>query len=370
MPTDRHHGVRKITATDGARALSVISTAVIGLVSVSTDADAAKFPLNTPVLVTDLASALTKAGVGLLKTVLTAIAAQASPVVIIVRVAEGANAEATEDNVVAGLDKLLAAESALGFQPRIIGAPGLETAVVSAKLAEVAQKLHGFGYAGASLEIDPSDFVAEVTTLRESFDSRELMLLYPDWKSGDAVWPAAAVALGLRAQVDQAQGWNKTISNVAVSGVTGVTVPMTREEADLLNDADVTACINRTGFKFWGNRTTADDPKFAFETATRTDQVLGDTIEEGMAWAVDRPITRALIRDILETVNNLFRSLARGGYILGAEARFIADDNPVADLQAGKLRLEYEWTDTPPLEDLAFVARKTSTYLGSLTSAS
>ena len=369
MPTDRHHGVRKITATDGVRALSVISTAVIGLVSVATDADALKFPLNTPVLITDLPTAITKAGAGLLKTVLTAIVAQASPVIVAVRVAEGVNAEATEDNVVAGLDALLMAESALGFRPRIIGAPGLETAVVAAKVAEVAQKLHGFAYAGTALEIAPEDFVADLATLRESYDSRELMLLYPDWKSGETVWPAAAVALGLRAQIDQAQGWNKTISNVAVNGVTGVTVPMTREQADLLNDMDVTACVNRTGFKFWGNRSTAADPKFAFETATRTDQVLGDTIEEGMEWAVDKPITRALIRDILETVNNLFRGLARGGYILGAEARFIADDNPPADLQAGKLRLEYEWTDTPPLEDLAFTARKTSTYLGSLTSA-
>lgn len=365
MPDTYNHGVRVIEATDGARLLTTISTAIVGLVSTSADADAATFPVGERVLITDINAAITKAGAGLLKTVLTAIAAQAAPVIIAIRAEIGANAAATEANIVAALDLLLAAESDLGFKPRIIGAPGLETEVVAKKIEAIAPKLRGVGYVGASLEAE--DF-EDVAAYREEFTAREVMLLWPDWKSGETVWPAAAVALGLRAAIDTAQGWNKTLSNVAVAGVTSITKPLNADQAKLLNSLGVTACHRRKGYRFWGSRTCAEDTRFKFESATRTAQVLMDTMEDGMDWAIDKPITRSLERDVVETINASFRRLTSGGYILGAEAQVRAEDNPVTALSAGKLSIEFEYTDTPPLEDLTIIQRKTDTFLASLTS--
>ena len=63
MATDSyHHGVRVLELNEGTRPIRTVSTAVIGLVATAEDADAAALPLNTPVLATDIKTALDKAG--------------------------------------------------------------------------------------------------------------------------------------------------------------------------------------------------------------------------------------------------------------------------------------------------------------------
>src|SRR5699024_2681636 len=101
MANDFHHGVRVIEINDGTRTISTISTAVIGVVCTSNDADDSVFPLNTPTLITNVASSLAYAGQqGTLRPTLNAIADQCSPTVVVVRVAEGQDANATTANII------------------------------------------------------------------------------------------------------------------------------------------------------------------------------------------------------------------------------------------------------------------------------
>src|SRR5689334_10362067 len=101
MATDYHHGVRVLEINEGSRPIRTISTAVIGMVCTAEDANAAAFPLNKPVLLTDVVTAIGKAGTkGTLARALKAIAAQTKPVTIVVRVAEGEDAAATTANVI------------------------------------------------------------------------------------------------------------------------------------------------------------------------------------------------------------------------------------------------------------------------------
>jgi phage tail sheath protein FI len=48
MPTEYHHGVRVFEINEGTRTIRTVSTAVIGLVAIAEDADAAFFPEDTP----------------------------------------------------------------------------------------------------------------------------------------------------------------------------------------------------------------------------------------------------------------------------------------------------------------------------------
>ncbi|HTH12211.1 MAG TPA: phage tail protein, partial [Acidovorax sp.] len=90
-----HHGVRVVEINEGQRNIRIISTAVLGLICTASDADAAAFPLNTPVLVTKVDAAIAKAGtLGTLAGALTAIRDQARPIVVVVRVADGEGADA------------------------------------------------------------------------------------------------------------------------------------------------------------------------------------------------------------------------------------------------------------------------------------
>ena len=381
MSTDYHHGVRVLEINEGTRPIRTVSTAVVGMVCTASDADAVKFPLNKPVLLTDVLTASGSAGeLGTLARSLDAIADQASPVTVVVRVEEGATESETTSNIIGGVTNagqytgmkaLLAAEAQLGVKPRILGVPGLDSLPVATELVSIAEKLRGFAYANAY----GCETVSEALAYRAGFGARELMLIWPDFVSWDttanANAPASAIAraLGLRAKLDEQVGWHKTLSNVPVNGVSGLSKDIYFDlqnpatDAGLLNADEVTTLIRRDGFRFWGSRTCSADPLFAFENYTRTAQVLADTMAEGHFWAVDKPMHGSLVRDIVEGINAKFRELKRGGYIIDGECWFDPAANDKDTLKAGKLYLDYDYTPVPPLENLLLRQRITDRFL-------
>ncbi|HCI4025209.1 phage tail sheath protein [Pseudomonas aeruginosa] len=381
MAADYHHGVRVVEINEGTRPIRTVATAVVGMVCTADDADATTFPLNKPVLLTDVLTASGKAGsAGTLARSLDAIADQASPVTVVVRVAEGETAEETTSNIIGGvtaggqytgMKALLAAEAQLGVRPRILGVPGLDNLAVTTELAAVAEKMRAFAYANCW----GCETVSETIAYRQGFGARELMLIWPDFINWDttanAEKPAAAVAraLGLRAKLDEQVGWHKTLSNVPVAGVSGLSKDIYWDlqnpatDAGLLNAEDVTTLIRRDGFRFWGSRTCSTDPLFAFENYTRTAQVLADTMAEGHFWAVDKPMHASLVRDIVEGINAKFRELVRNGYLIGGECWYDPAANDATTLKAGKLYLDYDYTPVPPLENLLLRQRITDRYL-------
>ncbi len=381
MATDYHHGVRVLEINEGTRPIRTVSTAVVGMVCTASDADAVKFPLNKPVLLTDVLTASGSAGeLGTLARSLDAIADQASPVTVVVRVEEGADEAATTSNIIGGVSPtgeylgmkaLLAAEAQLGVKPRILGVPGLDSLPVTTELISIAEKLRGFAYANAY----GCETVSDAIAYRAGFGARELMLIWPDFVSWDTVAnanaPASAIAraLGLRAKLDEQVGWHKTLSNVPVNGVSGLSKDIYFDlqnpatDAGLLNADEVTTLIRRDGFRFWGSRTTSADPLFAFENYTRTAQVLADTMAEGHFWAVDKPMHASLVRDIVEGINAKGRELVRLGYLLGFECWYDEAANDKDTLKAGKLYLDYDYTPVPPLENLLLRQRITDRHL-------
>lgn len=387
MATDYHHGVRVIEINEGTRTIRTVSTAVIGIVCTADDADEAAYPLNTPVLITNVNTAIGKAGTnGTLAKTLDAIADQASPVIVVVRVATGTTDAETSSNIIGtttpegkytGMKALLSAQSSLSVKPRILAVPGLDSLPVATELVSIAQKLRAFCYVSAY----GCDTKEAAVAYRDNFGQREIMVIWPDFVSwdtttnADAVAAATARAIGLRAKLDEEVGWHKTLSNVAVNGVSGITkdiywdLQLPSTDAGYLNENEVTTLIQQSGFRFWGSRTCSDDPLFCFENYTRTAQVLADTIAEAHLWAVDKPITPTLVRDIVEGVNAKFRELKALGYIVDGNAWYNAELNSQATLKAGKLYIDYDYTPVPPLENLLFQQRITDTYLADFASA-
>ncbi|HAH2442103.1 TPA: hypothetical protein GHC40_18310 [Escherichia coli] len=117
------------------------------------------------------------------------------------------------------------------------------------------------------------------------------------------------------------------------------------------------------------NRTCSDDPLFLFENYTRTAQVLADTMAEAHMWAVDKPITATLIRDIVDGINAKFRELKTNGYIVDATCWFSEESNDAETLKAGKLYIDYDYTPVPPLENLTLRQRITDKYLANLVTS-
>lgn len=387
MANDFHHGVRVIEINEGVRAIRTIATAIIGIVCTASDADAAFFPLDTPVLITSVHAAIGKAGtLGTLAATLDAIADQATPLIVAVRVADGVgenDAEKAADLVskligtttaegqMTGMKALLGAQTALGVKPRILAVPGLDSLPVATELVTIAQALRAFAYVSA-FECETKE---EAVSYRDNFGAREVMVIWPDFVRWDTVanGPAPAFAtaraVGLRAKLDEEVGWHKTLSNIAVNGVTGVTKDVFWDlqnpatDAGYLNSNEVTCLIRQNGYRFWGSRTCAEDPLFAFENYTRTAQVLADSIAEAHMWAIDKPMHPSLVRDIIEGVNAKFRELKAQGYIIDGRAWYDEEINSTATLKVGKLYIDYDYTPVPPLENLVFQQRITDRYL-------
>lgn len=368
-------------ATGGTRSITTVSTAIVGMVCTGDDADAKMFPLNKPVLITDVLTASGKAGEsGTLARSLDAIADQAKPVTVVVRVPQGETEEETTTNIIGavtaegkktGMKALLSAQTQLGVKPRILGVPGHDNKAVATELLSVAQSLRGFAYLSAY----GCKTVQEAITYRENFSQREGMLIWPDFTGWDTVLNAEATAyataraLGLRAKIDEQTGWHKSLSNVGVNGVTGISADVFWDLQDpatdvgLLNQNDVTTLVRKDGFRFWGSRCLSDDPLFAFENYTRTAQVLTDTMAEAHMWAVDKPLNPSLARDIIEGIRAKMRSLVSQGYLIGGDCWLDESVNDKDTLKAGKLTIDYDYTPVPPLENLMLRQRITDQYL-------
>ncbi len=254
MAQDYHHGVRVVEVNEGTRSITTVSTAIVGMVCTGDDADAKMFPLNKPVLITDVLTASGKAGEsGTLARSLDAIADQAKPVTIVVRVPQGETEDETTTNIIGavtaegkktGMKALLSAQSQLGVKPRILGVPGHDTKAVATELLSVAQSLRGFAYLSAY----GCKTVQEAITYRENFSQREGMLIWPDFTGWDTVLNAEATAyataraLGLRAKIDEQTGWHKSLSNVGVNGVTGISADVFWDLQDPATPTEKSCC--------------------------------------------------------------------------------------------------------------------------------
>lgn len=378
------HGVFVNETTKLSTLIRDDDTSVIGVVCTADDADEATFPYDVPVGILRVSDVLGLAGKnGTLYTTLKAISDQCSPYVVVVRVRTAVSTEdgsgLTQDQLTiggvdanghySGLYALMTAEMRLGVRVRILAAPGLDTKPVATQMAVIAEKIKAFAYVGAT----GCRTIAEAKTYRSGLSARELMVIYPDLiaynaKTGkEEAVSAAAYAVGLRAKIDAEQGWHKSLSNVAINGVLGISRPIywtlqgTDTDADELNNHQITTLIKREGFRFWGNRG-CDVSEYTFEVYARTAQFLRETIAEAHANYNDKPMTPSLVKDIIDGINRKGSQLVQQGRLLGFSCWYDPNDNPKENLREGMSHIRYKYTPVPPLEDLELTQEFTDEY--------
>ena len=364
------HGVEVIELNTGSQSIKTVATSVIGVVCTADDADSATFPLNTPVLITNPLAYLEKAGkTGTLKRTLNSIGSLVKTPTVIVRVADSEDSDTLTANIVGtqengqytGLKALLTASSTVFVKPKLLAVPKLDNQAVATELVSIAKKLNAFCF----ISDNGATTKEQAVEYARNFSAREAMMIWSDWQSFDVNKKAydtdyaTARAVALQAYIDKTQGWHKNLSNVVVDGVTGITKPVSFDinesstDANFLNEKNITVCLNYEGFRYWGSRTLSSDQRWAFQQATRTAQTIKDTIAAAHLWAMDQPISKNLVKDILEGINNKFRQWTTQGRILGGKAW--VDEASTGDvLKDGKLLIKYDYHWVPSLESLGF----------------
>ena len=369
------HGVEVIEIDSGPRPIQTVRSSVIGIVGTAPDADATAFPLNTPVLV---AGSLKKAALlgtsGTLPKAMDGIFDQCGAVVVVIRVAEGKDDATTQSNVVGGLAKdgsytglkaLLGAESALGFMPRILCAPGFShIQKVAAEMESISHQMRA-----VSIIDGPNTTDAAVIDYVKNFAER-CYLIDPWVIANGTTEPASARVCGLIARIDNEKGFWNSPSNNKIYGITGVARPVdfvlgdANCRANLLNERHIATIIRKDGYRLWGNRTcNTTDSKWLFLSVRRTADIINDSLLRAHMWAVDRNITKTYIEDVTGGVNAYLRNLQAQGAILGGECWADPDLNSPANIQLGKVFFNFDFTPPYPAEHITFRSHLVNDYL-------
>lgn len=372
MPEVYNHGVRVVELDIGSRPIKTVESAVIGIVGTAPQADADAFPLNKPVLVIgDRKHAKLLGELGTLPQAIDAILDQTTPFIVVVRVAEDADAATQKANIIGGVDTATGAYTGIqafkgakaitGVEPRILIAPGFSSDVaVAGELIAMTNQVRGFTYLDG-----PNTNDADAINFVKNFGARRAEVIDPWLTAFDAVTATevvrapSAYAAGLRARIDLEKGFWWSKSNQVVQAVTGTTRPVDfkmgepNTRANLLNKNHVTTVIREGGFRIWGSRTTElNDPKWAFEPVVRTSDLIADSIQRGLMWAVDRPINGAFLDDVAASVNGYITHLINIGALVGGECWVDPVKNTPDKLSQGRAYFQYDFTVPAPAEQI------------------
>lgn len=274
-------------------------------------------------------------------------------------------------DLVAGLNLLLTVDDTLGVKPNIVLAPGYsQIEAVMTKMVAVADKLEGF----AVIDMVAADVQAALAARTSgSYDtnSQAAVLCYPqvirnntheaitDTLGLSVFW---AVAKAIR---DAGEGYWLSPSNSELSGVSGLTAPISSslqdEAADtnLLNGQGITTVFRKSGqgTRLWGNWTAA------YPSQKTTDCMIAPravrmAIREALVDAslnyLDRAATGITVDMITGDVNAFLRDLIGQGAIVAGECTWDETKNPSAEIAQGKLTFTLSVKYAPSLECLTF----------------
>ena len=378
MPDTYLHGVEVVQIDDGQRPIKTVKSSVIGIIGTAPSADASKFPLNVPVLLTGLKpSTLDIGSTGSLPNAIDGIMDQAGALVVVIRVADS-NVEATQiSNLVGdagdltGVHAFKKAQSLLGVTPRILVAPEFtHLASVLTELIVIAGKLRAVVISDAG---DATATPSEAMQYASDWGSDRLYFVYPFVKVSragvDVAEPASARVAGLIAKTDNEKGFWWSPSNQNIQGIVGVAYPIdfvlgeSTSLANVLNENNIATIINLDGYRLWGNRSVATDPKWSFLQTRRTADIINDSLLKAHLWAVDRNITKTYISDVVGGVNSYLNQLVAQGAILGGKCWADPELNTPSAIAQGKVYFSFDFTPPYPAEHITFRSLLTEEYL-------
>lgn len=378
-----HHGTRLAESNETPVLVQVAQTAVVGLLGTAPDADAAKFPLNTPVLLKGTPTDAAGLGdTGTLKDAVDDVFDQIGAYTIVIRVEEGVDAGATMSNLVGdatqltGVHALKKAEAQLGIKPRLIAIPGFTSGdgvtanPVVAELVGVLDQLKAVAFVDG-----PDTTDADAIAYRDLIGSQRVYVVDPKvlvWDTATSTYvarPASARFAGVQARVDTNLGFWHSLSNKAINGIGGASRTVTYGlQANYLNENHVGTIINMgSGFITWGNRAATEDDLWVFLSVRRTADFINEAIEKAYLEFVDKPFSGANLKFMLESGNAAMRTFRASGAILGGRVWIDETLNEPTEMAAGKITLSMEFEPPAPMEDIRFIAHRNIQYYLELT---
>ena len=188
--------------------------------------------------------------------------------------------------------------------------------------------------------------------------------------------PASASAAGLTAWVHQNLGFWYSPSNQVFQGVGGTSVQIDWRmsdpacEANVLNASQITTIVNLgqqgepqySGWRRWGNKNCSEDANYVFEAVRTSLDMIYDALDQVTLWAVDKPPSPQLLRDMTERANDFFAYCKTLGALVGGRCWLDPELNPPAQLVQGIWTWSIDPEAPAPMEHIIYRSTPNANY--------
>ena len=291
---------------------------------------------------------------------------------------------ATVADVVDGVAQVDACLTAVGLVPDLIAAPGWShNTVVAAVMATKAAAINGLFKGKAVIDADSGeDGVTEYSQLsgyknKNNFVDVDQIICWPMVQLGDYRFHLSTQICGLMATVDAGNRGipyespsNKNLKMDACVLADGTPVNLTWNQVDLIAGSwGVVTAVNflDSGWVAKGNYTACypgnTDVKDQFIPVSRMFDFIGNTLIRTFWSKLDKPMTPALRDSILQTCNIWLGGLTGGGYLYGARAEMLAEENPLTSLLDGIITLHIYNAPPVPAQEIDFILEYDVSYM-------
>lgn len=276
-----------------------------------------------------------------------------------------------------------------GLVPFAIVAPKFSTEVAVAQaMAAKSQRINGLftGMAYADIPHAECPKYADVSQYKQEngLNLAGLTLCWPKIALGDKVYHLSTQLVGRISAEDNLAGGTPQVSpsnktgyfdrSVTVIDGQEKEVWLTLENANVLNSQGVVTTLNFDGgWRIWGNRTAVypsnTDPKDSYLCCRRFFNWYQARFILTYFQKVDAPMTKRLIKSILQSAQLDLDGFTSREVILGGRISFLEEENPVTDLLNGLLRFHLYIMPPLPAEAIEGAFEFDPSYLQTLFSA-
>ena len=257
----------------------------------------------------------------------------------------------------------------LGIVPGLLLAPGYsQTPTVGIALAAKAAVINGVFKAMALVDLDTGSGKArkytDCKTVKENsgFTSKFMEVLWPLYKVGEYILAKSAVDAALAAYTDannddvpSMSPSNKLLGVTGLCLADGTEVLIDQDQASTVNNYGVVTAINLNGWRNWGNYTGAypssGDAKDIWISVRRMFNWQGNNFILTYFSKVDDPMNYRLIESIVDSENIRCAAYAPDKWA-GARMEYLAADNPITDILAGKITFRQHIAPYTPAQEI------------------
>ena len=269
----------------------------------------------------------------------------------------------------AGLEWIDSIYTLFSLVPGIVAAPGWsDRPSVAAVMKAKAMNISGLFRCICLTDVDTgaATHYSDVNEWKNknSYTGVNQIVCWPCVKSGDMVFHMSTHILGIIGLMDAGNEDvpYDTPSNLPMQATgiclkDGKEVALSLEQANLLNSQGIMTALNHAGgWKSWGDYMGAypsiTDVKDTFISVRRMFDWQYQTFILTYWQKVDRPLMPRLVRTIIDSEKVRLNGLVSRGFMLGADVKFIEEENPLTDLLQGIFRIHTNITPPVPAKEI------------------